>query len=501
MVNSKIYAIYFLIVKPKMFFIISSVSNNMIIKNIYVYGDQNNNEKKLCNIRISQNGSLEILPADLKLDENQSEPIFDAKTGYTLMPGLFDTHVHGQGGGDFADVGLNPELLFTITESLGQTGLSYVMATLVSLELPTLKKCLAAIDSFMVQQEKNPLPGSAKIVGIHLEGPFIAKSCKGAHAEHALQSTISMEKLKDIISAAPHVKQWKITLAPELEGAQDFLDQIKNLEQEGIFVHVSIGHANPDKKIITAAINTGKVKSVTHLPNACGELCSRVESKMKEEDVTSNLSQWVLANVKECPYIEMILDGQHVYESYFSLINNKLQNKIILVTDNLGPSGLSDGLYKLGTLFIRKEANNFYLADEKGNFLFKESILPNGEKGKVKILAGSAAPLSFCAKKFAEWAHLHEKENGMDVLFKVLVNNPRVSALSNEAIMHLPDKQNFVIFDDQYQLVLSACQGKIMQHRDDFVKKKNRLTKDSFFNADNIVIPEQGDQNKKPLSF
>jgi len=435
----------------------------MLIRNINIYQKHG---KTINNIYIA-NGKLEIL-------DNNTEPTgliretIHANKNDTLMPGLLDAHVHGQGGPDFADVGKEPDHLHIIAKKLGETGLSYAMATLISLDIATLTQSLKAINDFVVQQKQNPTPGYTRFVGIHLEGPFIAKHCKGAHAESALQDTINLELFKKIISAAPDIKEWKITLAPDLPGAQSFIKDVKQLENEGIFVKVFIGHANPeDKDTIDKAVQSG-IAGFTHLGNACQETCCREERALYKHDAKSHVVQWVLDHPDQCPSgVELIVDGMHLSQSFVSLVKKTLGNKVVLVTDALGPTGLLDGLYSLGTLTIRKEGHTFYSADDNGDFILKEGVLLNGETGKVKSLCGSGVALPDCIKRFCDWTKEKEcdVETIMDTIYYACIENPRVSSLSQHAIKALPDDENFTIFDEQGRLVMSLCNGKINRHQ------------------------------------
>ncbi|KTD72594.1 hypothetical protein [Legionella tucsonensis] len=438
----------------------------MLIKNMYVYNDAG--IKELKHVQVTKTGTRIIFNIDDDLSSFHEDKIIDSKGSYFFMPGMLDSHVHGQGGIDFADLGneMSDEGLEHIVKALGKTGLSYALATLVSMPIPALKKSLTKINDFMRKQEQNPTPGCTQILGVHLEGPFISKSCKGAHAEEVLQDNICMEKFRDIIDAAPHIKHWKITIAPDLLGAEDFIKQIESLEQEGIFVKIFIGHCNPDdKEIISRAIAAGAC-GFTHLGNGCQESCSRETRPLTLSDAKSHLVQWILENPEHCPPgVELITDGVHLSPTFISLIQNAVKNKIILVTDALGPTGCQDGVYKLGGLDIRKEQNSFYLADNKGNFLMKESKLPSGEKCSVKTLAGSAAPLSFCAQKYFESMLDEPLESRMDFMYAALITNPRMTSLSKETSQNLPDNKNFSIFNNSGQLILSSCHGKVIEHQ------------------------------------
>ncbi|KTD56314.1 putative N-acetylglucosamine-6-phosphate deacetylase [Legionella santicrucis] len=438
----------------------------MLIKNIYVYNDAG--VKELKHVQVTESGFRVIFNLDDDLSHLQDKKIIDSKGCYFLMPGMLDSHIHGQGGIDFSALGneMGDEGLEHIVKTLGKTGLSYALATLVSMPITDLKKSLIKINDFIKKQEQNPIPGCTQIIGVHLEGPFIAKKCKGAHAEEALQEHISMEKFRDIIDVAPDIKHWKITIAPDLLGAEDFIKQTKVLEQEGIFVKVFIGHCNPeDKDAISRAIAAGAC-GFTHLGNGCQETCSRETRKLTLNDVQSHVVQWILENPELCPPgVELITDGVHLSSSFISLIQNTIKNKIILVTDALGPTGCQDGVYKLGTLDIRKEQNSFYLADKEGNFLMKEGILPSGEKGLVKTLAGSAASLSFCIQKYFASLDHESPESLMDFIYKAIITNPRITSLSIDAIKNLSDNKNFSIFNNKGQLILSSCNGQVIEHQ------------------------------------
>lgn len=379
------------------------------------------------------------------------------------FPGLLDAHVHGQGGVDFADVGDHPEALTTMMAAIGKTGVSYVMATLVSLQLPTLTKALHAINEYVAQNQQ-PKPGHAQIVGVHLEGPFIAKNCKGAHDIHALQDSLSIDQFKEIIAHAPHIKEWKLTIDPELPGAQEFMRHAKELEKDGVNVKVFVGHSNPSADQIDRAVQSG-VAGFTHVVNACMETCSREARPLSAQDAKSNMVQWLLNHPETAPAgVELIVDGVHLSKEFVTLITAKLRDKIMLVTDALGPAGLSDGIYKLGTLDIRKDGNSFYLADANGGFIMKDGTLPDGTKGKVKSLAGSAAPLSHVMKTYFQWLQNLSIEERMRALYAAVITNPRTSSLTLAAQQKLDDQNNYVIINDNGELVTSMVHGKLTQH-------------------------------------
>lgn len=387
---------------------------------------------------------------------------------------------------DFADVGAKPETIAKIMEDLGNTGISYVLPTIVSLDPKTLKEVLVAIDSYVGEQEKTPVSGRARIVGIHLEGPFIAQNCKGSHNPEVLEKEISLDKFKKIIANAPHIKEWKITLAPDLPGALQFIEDIKLLEKENISVKIFLGHSNASEEQIDNTVKTGKVSGFTHLGNACKEGCSRDIQSVELNNLTSNLVRWAVKNAEVCPAgVEIITDGQHLSQEFVRFLEKYLKGKTMIVTDALGPSGCDEEkIYQLGSMSICKKDNIFYLADEKGEPVLKDGILPNGEKGQVPAIAGSGASLAHCIKTYFNYTNTNEA-NSIRNIYPALIENTRKSSLSANALVNLPDDENFALFNDKGELVISLTNGKLREHRKDELFKKNTYQISGGFLAEN----------------
>lgn len=448
----------------------------MIIRNLRTMGFQHEHET-LQAIYINQDGRMQFLEQNSDVETANDE--IDARGEYTLMPGMLDAHVHGQGGHDFADADNTQKTIGSIAESLAKTGLAYAMATVVSSKPSVLSQSLKAIDDYIVAEVKNPTPGRTQFVGVHLEGPFIAKNCKGAHSLDALQESISIDKFKQIIRYAPHIKEWKITLAPDLPGAQQFVQDAKQLQNEGIYLKVFIGHSNPSIASVDQAIANGAV-GFTHLGNACMEACCREARKLEKQDATSHVVSWVLHHPDKCPPgVELIVDGVHLSASFVQLVKETVGDKIVLVTDALGPAGLKDDRYHLGELAILKVGNQFYLEDETrpGNIKMIPGTLPTGQSGLIKALAGSAVPLSHCIKMFADWVATNTSiTTRMRSIYAASIYNPKITSLSQHAIDRLPEDNNFVIFSQDGRLVMSLCQGKIVLHDQEALPFEHKFT-------------------------
>lgn len=326
-----------------------------------------------------------------------------------------------------------------------------------------LHQALGAIEEYIKEQKS--MPGITNIVGVHLEGPYISRNCKGAHDETVIQDTIDYNSVMEIITAHPGISQWKFTIGPDLVGALQFMQDLKlhkeELDARGISILINAGHSNPSPEKMRAFMNYPQAVGVTHCGNACGESAQRPrtdKSPLSDIHIKSNLVNWVVKesayNQQTYPGIELIVDGRHLTQEFVEYITKNIDAKTInLVTDALGPAGLSDGRYMLGTLHIYKKGEAFYLADPSKP---GEAYTTN-----PPTLAGGAAPLHACAHRFSEWAFFKEKSvtAKLNAMFHSAIENPRKSSLSSSAIQKLPDINNFIIVAPDCKLVLSMCNG------------------------------------------
>lgn len=438
----------------------------IIIKRVRIYNDAGLVHESGV-VHINAQGECEFMTLDAFLPSQYKSSAFDAENKWTLMPGRIDTHQHGFGGFAWDDTSKKNHIE-NAAAALGKSGLSYVMPTLPSLNpKDQLIRALKALDLAVVRQHNNPISGATKIVGVHLEGPYIAADCKGAHNEQVLQTRIDYATIMQIISNAPNIKQWKITLAPNLDGAIQFLEDLQThfaeLQARGLSIKVNIGHCNANELQIKQAIDAGVV-GFTHLGNACnGSSARKTKQQLQQEkgrdyfaieDMTSHIESFVLRHANKIPPgVELICDQHHLSALYVEYVTDVLgPEKILLITDALGPAGLSDGVYMLGPTPIYKSGDVFYLAG---------SDPPK--------LAGSAATLATCAVHYLKMAHAdktHAKR--MDALFAATILNPRRSSLDERTLqrLHKESRNNFVLVDETGALVLSSVHGMLSKDRD-----------------------------------
>lgn len=276
-----------------------------------VYGEDNN---------ISYNN---ITFADGKitaLNQESAGEVINLKPSFHVVPGMIDMHIHGSSGADVMDA--TAQALTTITQSLARVGTTSFLATTMSEPVERIDAALKNIANFNNQQ-------GAEILGVHLEGPYLAPSKKGAQDGHFLLTpniaqferwqTLSNQKIK------------LITVAPELDNAFAF---ITYATQQNVIV--SIGHSNASFALTTNAITAG-ASHATHLFNAMGKLQHR-------DPGTAGallLSDRVMA--------ELIADNNHLHPAMLELTYRiKGCKQCVLVTDATRGQCMQEGQYDLG---------------------------------------------------------------------------------------------------------------------------------------------------------
>ena len=251
-----------------------------------------------------------------------------------VIPGLYDIHTHGAVGVCFDDITEDDfEKVYNYYVSNGATS---VLATTMTLSDEKLKSQLSILADLC---EKYPI-----FKGIHMEGPFLSHEYKGAMNPEFLQLP-NVEKFKEFQKCARgYIKL--ITVAPELEGSEEF---IKAVSEMGVIV--SLGHSSATYTQTNRAIDCG-AKSFTHTFNAMKPISHKGESSI------------LVSALESDNYTEIIADGKHVNKDLFKLlVKSKGLDKIIGITDSLAEAGLPDGEYvqQDGRVISKVGGDLFYL--------------------------------------------------------------------------------------------------------------------------------------------
>jgi N-acetylglucosamine-6-phosphate deacetylase len=245
----------------------------------------------------------------------------------TLIPALFDVHIHGSGGHDVMEA--TDTALNHIGSFLARRGVGAYCATTVTAPLDSLLRSLSGLAQLL----RTPLDG-ARPVGIHLEGPFLSPHKRGAHAESQLltPSVVLFDRLWQAAEGNIRI----MTIAPELPGAEETIAHAAKLG-----VRVSLGHSDADARAARRGVLAGAV-TATHTFNAMRRFDHRDPGLLGEVLTNDNL------------FAEIICDGLHVDPTIVRLFwKAKGPDRALLVTDAMAGTGMPDGSYWLGELEVR----------------------------------------------------------------------------------------------------------------------------------------------------
>jgi N-acetylglucosamine-6-phosphate deacetylase len=236
-----------------------------------------------------------------------------------LIPGFVDIHVHGGGGGSFA----NASEVTTAVNFHLLHGTTSCMASLISAPIEMLESQIAALLPFV---------DAGVISGIHLEGPFISPARCGAHDPAVLRNPDA--GAVEVLLKALGGRRGMVTIAPELPGA---IKAIASLVSHGVVV--ALGHSDAIATDASAGIDAG-ASVITHLFNAMRPMHHR-EPGIAE-----------IAMIDERVLLELILDGHHISDATAKLVMQTAADRWIAVTDSVHVSGMLNGRYLLGDLDI-----------------------------------------------------------------------------------------------------------------------------------------------------
>lgn len=270
------------------------------------------------NLRIV-NGLIDCISKE-DLDLPSGVEVIDAK-GLYLIPGFIDAHIHGAAGADTMDA--TEGALDRIAKEITKEGTTSFLPTTITQSTENINQALENISNYQGKR------GSAEVLGIHLEGPFIEKTKKGAQpGEYIVKPNLEQFNAWQSLSKN---KIKTITMAPEHDVEGSF---ISSLSEAG--VNVSAGHTDADFAEMERAVSYG-VSQLTHLCNAMNGIHHR--------DVGAVGSAFLLDDLRA----ELIADGIHVDRAMLQLIYNNLgSDRLILITDAMRAKGLVPGNYELG---------------------------------------------------------------------------------------------------------------------------------------------------------
>ena len=315
----------------------------MIIRNGLIFQEDKTFAKK--DIVIENGRIIEVRECaeDAQGQENLS-CIVDATDLYVL-PGLIDVHSHGAVGHDFSDGdsdGMKEILAYQYAH--GVTSYCPTSMTLPKEKLLEVyrqaeklvcedKEILSGIDNVNSEKKSQDTQKLARIIGFNMEGPFLDTTKKGAHREEDILPP-DVDFFRECNEACGNQIRL-VTVAPNVEGAEEFIREISGNGSRHNNIIISLGHTSADYTIAKKAFDTGATH-VTHLFNAMSPMNHREPGLIGAASENENCM------------VELICDGVHVHESMVRAAFKLFPGRIVLISDSIRAAGLSDGTYELG---------------------------------------------------------------------------------------------------------------------------------------------------------
>jgi len=367
---------------------------------------------------IVKDGKIEDVISERRFRQREIEP--DAKiyylNGASVSPGFIDTHIHGVHGFDTSDG--PPEAILEMSAALPEYGVSGFCPTLYPQKTENF---LQSIDAVVAAIGNEP---GARILGMHLEGPFVSPHQKGALAPEFMQP-VDLSLMETIVEhARGHIAI--MTVAPELKKMRDLA---LYCTKKGIVL--SAGHSDASYENMMEGIQAGILHS-THFFNAMRPSHHRDPGVVGAIMIHPNVS------------CEIIGDGYHVHPAFIKLLmREKPSDKIILISDALRPTGQKEG---------KMTANN------------EEVYVKNGlvVRSADNSMAGSALTMSKGVQNLAEMG------SPLDDALRMASTNPAsLLGRQRETGFLLPGKDaDIVVFDEDFNVILTMVKGDIKKFED-----------------------------------
>jgi len=334
--------------------------------------------------------------------------------GHFVSPGLIDLHVNGGGNGDVMDGTV--ESITKMRQTYIKFGTTGILPSIISAPNEKIIRAIKAIKSAMDLKVDG-----TKILGIHLEGPFLNENKKGAHKKEYLQEP-SISVFKKYLEASNNTIKI-LSFAPELKGGKELIEFVCN---KGIIV--GIAHSGAFYEDTIEAIKSG-VTYASHTFNGMTGMTSREPGAVGAILLSENV------------YAELIADGHHVHPKMIDImIRVKGTDKTILVTDAMKPTGTSTTSFEIDGM--------------------KVFIRNGGSFNKEGILCGSVLTMNKAIKNIIDWTNLP-----VHSIVKMASLNPAraIGLDSNVGSIEIGKDANIVFFDDDFNAKRVFLEGKPIQ--------------------------------------
>ncbi|MCB2293064.1 N-acetylglucosamine-6-phosphate deacetylase [Clostridium algoriphilum] len=346
--------------------------------------------------------------AEYKKECKEEIQVIDAKGNY-VSPGFIDIHIHGSGGYDTMDA--TEQALRVISSTIAANGVTAYLPTTMTMDTDNIYRALDAVRGAMSIEIKG-----AKILGVHMEGPFINEKYKGAQkADNIIKPNYNI--IKDYLDI---IKM--ITLAPEKDENHSFIKKVKNNSK----ITLSVGHSDASYEETLKAIEDG-ITHATHAFNAMTPLNHRkpgVVGAIFTSDITC----------------ELIADLIHIHPAIYNILINAVhKDKMVLITDSMRAGCMRSGMYELGGQ--------------------KVIVKDGAAKLQDGTLAGSVLTLNKAVLNMLNNSDLEIYE----AVAMATLNPAKVINIDNKkGILEVGNDSDIIIFNDNIDVFTTIVEGKIV---------------------------------------
>jgi len=349
---------------------------------------------------------------DGRIAENAQDTDFEDIdiSNLKLIPGLTDIHFHGCKGHDFCEG--EEAVIRIIAEYEESQGITQICPATMTFPEEKLLRIMEAAKSYREQS-------GAALVGINMEGPFISYEKRGAqNPDYIMNPDAAMFRR---LQEASGNRIRLVALAPETEGAEGFIDELKDE------VVISFAHSTADYDSAKKAFESG-VRHMTHIHNAMAPMNHRSPGPVFAAADTGYVEA------------EMICDGVHIHPSVvratFKLFG---EDRIIFISDSMEAVGMPDGEYELGGIPV-----------------IKKGLCATQKNGTI---AGSAANLMDCVR-----TAVLEMGIPLETAVKCAAVNPArsIGIYDSYGSIEAGKKASLIALDDELRVCLVINRGEIV---------------------------------------
>jgi len=356
--------------------------------------------------------------------------IVDVRGKY-ISPGFIDSHLHGAFGGSV--MASTEKDLMLMAQGLIKCGTTSFLPTTMSEPWDKIVRSVDCINKTMQKDLKG-----AKILGVHLEGPYFSLEQKGAQNPKYIYPP-KPEQYLPLLDEYPCII--KVTAAPEIPGCLELGQELRKRK-----IIAAIGHSNATYQQVIDAVENGYTH-VTHMFSGMSGL-----HRIKAYRVSGVIESTLLIDELTT---EMIADGHHLPPSLMKLVfHTKGMDKVCLVTDSMSAAGLGPGKYELGGLEVIVEADipdEFEIPTQKKNYVAKLTDRLS--------FAGSVSTMDQLVRNMIKFVGL----NVCQAVKLVTYNPAKMQGLDDKiGILAENKKADIAVFDSNIDIKMTIVDGKIL---------------------------------------